>query len=531
MDCTFSSLSYRDTGYFSAIVEAYVSNDNRLSAFFRYPPSLEGVAAAIEQRKQQPVNRKLLVAALRQQYQGLDISGKVDVNLDLLLRDNTFTVCTAHQPAIFTGNLFFIYKIVHAIRLAEKLRDAFPDNHFVPVFFMGSEDADLDELGHIFLNAEKITWDTPQKGAIGRMNTRGLDKIIARVEGELLVHPFGSGLVTLLKDCYLNSPDIQTATLKLVHRLFTDYGLLVLIPDQQDLKRQLIPVFEEELLQQTSSAIVTRTATRMAADFKVQAQPREINLFYLHNDLRERIVRAGNEWKVVNTDLSFDKEGIVRELHQHPERFSPNVILRGILQETILPDVAFIGGGGELAYWMELRDLFEHHRVPYPVLVVRNSFLILRRRWKELAQKLRLSIPDIFTDERLLLNRLVKENSGKQLHLDNEAAQLLQVYNQILSVAGQVDVTLKGHVEALRARAVGPLEALTKKMLKAEKRKFSDMSRQLSVLKNELFPNNNLQERVENFMPYYALWGRAFIDMIYEHSFGLEQRFGILETP
>jgi bacillithiol biosynthesis cysteine-adding enzyme BshC len=528
MDCTFSDLTYGDTGYFSNIVTSYVNSDERLRPFIQYPVSFDSIADAIEKRKQLPADRKVLVSELRKQYTELDVIGKVADNIDLLLKENTFTVCTAHQPAIFTGNLFFIYKILHAIRLAEKLQYQFPENNFVPVFYMGSEDADLDELGNISMNGEKILWDTRQQGAIGRMQPKGLEKIIERIEGQLVIYSHGKELIHLLKECYLGSSDIQTATLKLIHLLFAEFGLLVLIPDNANLKKQVVDVFEDELLNQTSAGIVSRTVEKIAKEFKVQAHPRDINLFYLKDDTRERIERVGEEWKVVNTNITFNKENVLRELHEHPERFSPNVILRGILQETILPNIAFIGGGGELAYWMELKELFEHYKVSYPMLVVRNSFIVIEQKWKDKLDKLHLTIIDIFKNDQSLLNELVKRDTFKQLSLEKEIKQISEYYSHLKSVAENADHTLGAHVSALRARTIKPLEALAKKMLRAEKRKFKDHASQITSMRKALFPNNGLQERVDNFMPFYAKWGKDFIKMIHDHSYSLEQKFGVL---
>ena len=162
-------------------------------------------------------------------------------NIDLLSRDNTFTVCTAHQPAIFTGVLYFIYKILHTIRLAAWLKAEYPECNFVPVFWMGSEDADLDELGHIWLGGDTLTWDTRQTGAVGRMKTKGLDKLLYSIQGTLSVQPFGPQLIAMLKECYLESPDIQTATFRLLHRLFGESGLIVLIADTAQLKKLMLP--------------------------------------------------------------------------------------------------------------------------------------------------------------------------------------------------------------------------------------------------------------------------------------------------
>lgn len=528
MDCISTQLSYGDTGFFSPLANAYVNQDKNLRSFYKHPVSVEGIAAAINERKKIGNDRQLLVNELTNQYKSLEPATKVNENIELLSKENTFTVCTAHQPAIFTGSLFFVHKILHAVKLAEDLTAKNPGNNFVPVFYMGCEDADLDELGNIFLDGEKINWETNQSGAIGRMKTKGLEKIINRVEGELIVQPHGKELIEMLKECYLNSPDIQTATFRLLHKLFGEYGLIVLIPDNPNFKRKMIPVFEDELFNHQSSAIVEKTIEELSKNFKAQAQPREINLFYLNNNIRERIERLGNEWKVVNTDISFDADSLKKELNEHPERFSPNVILRGLFQETILPNIVFIGGGGEIAYWLELKGVFNNYNVPYPVLVLRNSFLIIEKKWKEKIDKLHIPVPGIFKDERTLMNELVKRESENQLTLAGEITNFTSYYDRLKTVAGQVDDTLTVHVAALQTRAIKPLQELEKKLLRAERRKYEVEKRQISAVKKALFPNNSLQERVDNFMPYYAKWGKDFIKTIYVHSLTLEQQFIVI---
>jgi bacillithiol synthase len=528
MDCTFTQLSYEETGFFSNVATDYVNGDQKLKPFYTHNVSDEGIAAAIAERKKFPTDRKLLVSELKNQYKHVSSDARVEKNIELLARENTFTVCTAHQPAIFTGNLFFIYKILHAIKLAAHLSTKFPENKFVPVFYMGCEDADLDELGTIYIDGEKITWNTKQSGAIGRMNPKGLEEIINRIEGEFSVLDHGKKLVKLLRDSYQGSADIQTATFKLIHSLFGEYGLVVLIPDNPAFKNKMIPVFEDELFNHSSSTIVEKTIDALSENYKVQAQPREINLFYLQDSIRERIEHVGEEWQIVNTEIKFTRDQLRRELAEHPERFSPNVILRGLFQETLLPDVAFIGGGGEVAYWLELKEVFNHFKVPYPVIVLRNSFLIIESKWKEKLEKLRISVAGLFREEVELLNDLVKRESDKQLTLEGEIHHFSSYYDRLKTVAGQVDDTLTIHVAALQTRAIKPLQELEKKLLRAEKRKFEIEKRQLSAVKNGLFPNNSLQERIDNFMPYYAKWGDDFIRTIYENSLTLEQRFGVI---
>jgi bacillithiol biosynthesis cysteine-adding enzyme BshC len=530
MDCNSTNVAYENTGYFSKLITDYLNQVPFLQSFYQHPVSVEGIRAAIAARQQTPLDRTLLTTALQQQYAGIQISALVRENIEKLALPNTFTFTTAHQPAIFTGHLYFVYKILHVIKLADRFKKELPALHFVPVFWMGSEDADLDELGHIYLGEDKLTWNTTQQGAVGRMHTKGLDTVIHRIEGELSVQPHGKELVQLLKACYLNSPDIQTATFKLLNALFAEFGLIVIIPDRADLKRVMQPVFEDDLFQQTPSSIVEKTIERLSENYKVQANPRAVNLFYLKDDIRELIEIRNGKYEIRNTDISFNEEEIRKELHEHPERFSPNVILRGLYQETVLPNIAFVGGGGETAYWMELKDLFDHYQVPFPMLILRNSFMVVEKKWQEKIDKLGFTVTDFFKSEQDLLTALVSRHKNGELKLKHELEAANNLYQLLKDKAAAVDRSLLQHVEALQARSLKPLQELEKKLLRAEKKKYEAELRHIQAIRSGLFPHNGLQERIENFMPYYAKWGADFLHTLYKGSLTLEQEFTILSA-
>ena len=524
-------MPYRQTGAFSKIVLDYIDQAAGLRPFFNHPPSLQGIRDAIEERKKFPFDRAALVGALRKQYDALTLHDKEAEHLEKLASPNTFTVVTAHQCNLFTGPLYVIYKILHAIRLSAYLKESFAEYDFVPVFFMGSEDADFAELNHIYLEDQKLQWETDQEGAVGRMQVDAqLLKLISQLEGRLNVLPHGKSICALLQEAYRKGRSIQEASLHFLHEVFGSYGLLALMPDNPAFKKQLLPVFEAELLRQESSAIVEDTSARLgSAGYGTQAQPREINLFYLDEGTRERIERSGeDQWKVVNREVSFSKDELLAELRDHPERFSPNVILRGIYQETILPNIAFVGGGGEIAYWLQLKDLFAHHKVPYPVLVLRNSYLIADASSRERLAKLGLSAEDLFLGEDKLVERLALQAGGAALRLNGSLPDVEKLYEGFKKQAIAIDPTLEKHVDALRAQSLEKLMTLEKKMLRAEKRKFSDQRRQIRKLLEKLFPSGELQERHQNFLLFYAKWGRAFLDALLENAGAMEQEFCVL---
>lgn len=521
-------IPYSQTNAFSKVVLDYLEGNKDMASFYSFPPSLEGIKNAVAAKKEHSVNRPLLVNVLEKQYSTVPHSEAVQNNIQSLLQKETFTVCTAHQPNLFTGPLYFIYKILHAIKLAHYLNVQIPEQHFVPVFYMGCEDADLAELNHFTANGKKYEWRTNQTGAVGRMKIdKALIALVNELEQQVGVDPFGKEWIGLLKNFFTEGKDIQTATFELVHQLFEKFGLVVLIPDNYLLKSAVVPVFEEEIFKQTSSSIVEATSARLNKNYNVQAHPREINLFYLKDAIRERIILEKNHYLVNNTPYRFTKEELKKELEQYPDRFSPNVILRGVYQETVLPNVAFIGGGGELAYWLQLKDLFQHLKVPFPVLILRNSFLILEKESQALIQKLNLTPAQLFDNETRILDAIV-EREGKKPKLNGELNKLEEIYAEVGKVASLADPTLQQHVLALKRRTLQQLQNLEKKMNKAERKKHEATRRQIAKLKARLFPGNSLQERVENIGVYYAKWSTAIIDELYLHSLPLEQQFILL---
>lgn len=522
-------IPYQQTGAFTKIVLDYLEGAATLSPFYEEHPTIDGIKELIARKQKQSIDRTLLVATLNEQYKELVVDEKVNSNITLLAKETTFTVCTAHQPNLFTGPLYFIYKILHAIKLAGELKKQLPEYDFVPVYYMGSEDADLAELNHFTVEGKKYEWATSQTGAVGRMLVdNSLLSLLATLEGQLSIYPYGKEWIDTLRNCFKEGNTIQQATLKLLHSLFSSYGLIVLIADQPLLKISMKQVFEDDLFLHAPSQIVSNTGGKLSEHYNEQAHARDINLFYLQNSIRERIESSGDKFIVHNTDIVFTASELKEELSVHPERFSPNVILRGLYQESILPNIAFIGGGGEIAYWLQLKDLFKHFNVPFPVLVLRNSFLVLEKSWQQKIEKLGLTLETIFQPNEVILNSLVKQHSVHDLALNGKLESASALYDSIYDQAQNIDPTLAQHVAAIKKQALHRLQELEKKMLRAEKRKFNEQKLKIETIKNKLFPKNSLQERVDNIGYYYSRWGHEFIEALYEHSLGLEQEFTVL---
>ncbi len=530
IDCTY--IPYTDTGNFSSLIEDYLNNATSLHEFFQFQPNEDGIAQAIEKRKLHPVNRQLLKNVVTLQYQHIGKHDKVIANIDRLSDENTFTICTAHQPNILTGYLYFIYKIVHAIKLADELNNKYPDKHFVPVYYMGSEDNDLNELGTFRYNDQKFVWDANgQKGAVGRMKTQSLKPLLNELFK--ILGPPGDTTEELKEElikAYLHHDTVADATLYLVNELFGRYGLIVLNPDNALLKQAFVPVMYDDLLNHNAFALVSENIESLEEQYKVQAYPRMINLFYLQDGLRERIEKRGGKWCVLNTEIEWDETTLLHELNSHPERFSPNVILRGIFQETILPNVAFIGGGAEVAYWLELKSTFDNYNTFFPAILLRQSVQWLNTQHRQLRTQLGFSIGDLFKKDNALVRQYIRTNSNNDWQTEAEVNTINNVMLQLQQKATSLDSTLHDSVAAVSTKIKHLLDTLEKKMLRAEKRRMHTQLERINRLKQSAFPGNGLQERYENFITYYTLMGNNFIDTLYNTIDPLKNQFLVIEA-
>lgn len=532
MSYKYCHIPYAATNSFSQLVTDYLGAHPSLKQFYTFTPNKDGIEQAIESKSKMITDRQRLVSSLQSQYQDLNTTSLVQANIKSLLRQNTFTITTAHQPNLMTGYLYFIYKILHAIKLAEDLNGQYPEKHFVPVYYMGSEDNDLEELGVFRFRGEKHRWDgAGQQGAVGRMHTATLKPLLQQVFK--LFGPPGKNcddLIETLNAAYLKHATIGTATKFLVNELFGQYGLVIVDPDDRELKKDFIPVMEDDLLNHTTHKIVSEQSERLAQQYKTQAFPRPINLFYLEDGSRERIESHGDDnWVVLNTGKTFTKAALLEELHTCPEKFSPNVILRGLFQSTILPDVAFIGGGAEVAYWLQLKTIFSHYNVFYPVIILRQSVQWMHESQTKLRHQCNLSITDVFKPTLQLENEYVTTHAGDEWQTIREMDAVARIMSELEQKATHIDATLAGAAKSAIAKIQQQLATLQKKMLRAEKRKMTVGLQRIQHLKASLFPNGSLQERTENFAEYYLEIGPEFFDIIKNGIDPLGNMFLVIE--
>lgn len=526
-----SYIDYSETNSFSPAIIRYLENDPNLDQFRAFAPTIDGFSKLIAAKKD-VCNRQVLVDVLKSQYQRVNglVSDAVNQNINLLSNKNTFTVTTGHQLNLFTGPLYFIFKIVNAINLAKELKSQFPQHEFVPVYWMATEDHDFAEINHTYIAGKKVSWDTEASGATGRMTITAFEKTIRDYTGTLGISDEAKALATLITNAYQQGSTLADATRSFVNSLFSNYGLVIIDADDAQLKREFSPIITDDIINQHSYKNISETSKKLH-DLGIESQvnPREINFFYLQDGLRERIVFENDVYEVLNTEIRFSADELKNEIESHPERFSPNVVMRPLYQEVILPNIAYIGGGAEIVYWLQLKQNFDHYNIDFPVLLLRNSAMITSKNLVSKLSRLDLGFPDIFKDTESLRKEWVFDHTAHKLDLDDEWKDISAVFDRIKTRTSKIDPTLSPSSEAVKARLHKAFNNLETKLIKAEKRNFADALSQIESIKTKLFPKGGLQERTENFGLFYVRYGEDFISMLVEYLKPLDQKFTILE--
>lgn len=517
------SLPFRNTGYFSSLISDLVEQHPRLSSFVSRFPSIDNFLDQIEEKEAcySIETRKTLSSNLKDQYAPIKDNKVALSQIELLKEKNTFTVTTGHQLNLMTGPLYFIYKIISTINLCNQLKKKYPTYNFIPIYWMASEDHDFDEISFFHFQGKKIKWNVNENGAVGRLSLESLQSVLDVFEQNLGSNANAKQLRLMISNSYRSSNTLAEATFKLVHQLFGQTGLLVLEPDTPSLKSLLIPFILNELTKYECETCVNKSIDELKEkydeSFKPQVNPREINLFYLTKNTRERIVQTPDGFSTVDTNKQFTREEMIKEVEIHPERFSPNVLMRPLYQETILPNLAYVGGGGEIAYWLELKNYFTSQRVPFPLLFVRNSVMLIPSKSAKKIQKLQLDVVDLFMKRNALINKKIRQISNIDLDLQDFKKQLEVQFATLTSLVEETDASFKGALEAQKVKQFKGIDNLEKRLLKAQKKKLVDHVSRLTILHETLFPGESLQERKANFFDFYLEYGEKLIPLIQEN--------------
>lgn len=486
----------------SSATRAFVLADERMVALTGQNHPYFSADRAIAAKNDFPADARMCLSKhLNAQYERLigtaETHESVVSNINALENPDTYTVSTGQQLHLFLGPAFVLYKIMAVIRMTEDLKLKHPDKHFVPVYWLASEDHDIDEIRDTVVFGRNFRWNTDQTGACGRFHVREVAGLIEQIRTELSLNENNKALLNAFEVIYSTSETLADASIRLVNHLFGQYGLICLDADHSEFKSSIIPFIKKDVLDNANIEPFTAMSDLMAQNgYSTQLSGRDINFFYLQPGQRNRIVNENGVYKVQNTEISFSNSEMAEDIERHPERFSPNAMLRPLYQESILPNVAYIGGNAEVNYWLQISNVFKVNNINPPNLCLRPSVWIIPHKTGTWLNKSAIDP----------LKMLITANSENLLGFLNPGAEgieaLLADFTKLKKEAQ--DIAAQSNNKELHALAEAGkhyeklLKSLNKHVIQTEKDKLQDKYQKLEEIYRIYFNIKEMQERKLN---------------------------------
>lgn len=471
-----------------------------------------------------PETRKKLVETWHKQVASFASESQLE-NLELLKSENTFTVTTGHQLTLFGGPLYLVYKVLHVVRLAEAFNASQQEFKAVPVFWMASEDHDFDEVKSTHLFNQKLSWESAQTGPVGRFGMDDFQEVHETFKA------FFDGKENEISDLIAVSEKADYASYlqEFLSKLFADFGVLVLQPDSRDLKREFVPVILREIAAPSAHQAVLKTNKAIeAAGYKPQAQARDCNLFYLKAGERLRIEPVANGLAI--DGKVFSEAELAKRVQEEPENFSPNVILRPVYQETILPNLVYVGGGGEMAYWIQLKGVFEVHQTLFPLIQQRISIQLQDGTMKKRLDKLNWPVERFFQPKDALKKLFLAENEGDDLNLSALFESFNTLRAEMIDKAKSIEATLESFAEAEAVRMKKQLESFEQRLVKQLKQRHEQTLQSIDFISERVIPENSLQERHFHWLQFAPSGEyKHLLQTIYQHTDPFETELVVID--
>ena len=528
----FSEIKYNDTNQFSKLFVDYTEQKDNLKKLISEYPKIENFKKQIKVKSESFDHsiRPIIKTVIKNQYKGISLNNIQKKNLNLILNKNTFTVTTGHQLNIFTGPLYFIYKIFSTINLTEILKKKYPKYDFVPMYWMATEDHDFAEINNFYCFDRVFNWDSNQSGCVGDFNTDSINNTIEELDIEISNFKSYSNIISIIKNSYVNSNNLSDATRKFVNELFKEYGLLIIDPNNKHLKSNFSKITKSELIENliyNNSKEYTSFIKELG--YKVQVNPRDINLFYIENGKRVRIVKWKNGFITNDKVNSWTEKEIIEEIKSSPERFSPNVLLRPLYQEFILPNLCYVGGPSEICYWLQLKSVFDASNISYPLLLNRNSALLISEKQSSFLKKNKLDVKDLLMKKNELEKKLVKTYSKIKFDFLPLENALNDQFSKLRKIAEKTDKSFIGSLHAQEKKQIKGLQNLKKRLLKAEKKYHYEKINKIIEFQKSFFPSGIFQERIVNFIEFCKEDRSSFLKKLKENLNPLNNKFTVIE--
>lgn len=500
------SIDAQKTGLFNELVLAYLSKEEKLTPFISAWPDIEGYQKMISERKRYPIDRTLISEVFRSQYQNIELTSLESEHIGLLKDENTFTVTTGQQTHAFLGPLYVWWKALTTIGICRFLKTQFQEYQFVPVFWMATEDHDFEEINHLNVFGKRFEWNKSEtgNGPVGRIDTTELLKMFAEIESLFESEEAWRPLGETLRKAYGPGITLAAATRSILHDLLGDQGLLVLDPDDVRLKKAFIPIIKKELKeQQTEKDVLASIYALKELGYPTQVNPREINLFFFDGVDRKRLVKVNNVYYLNGGSELFTLAELDTFVDKNYFAFSGNVVLRPIYQELILPNLAYVGGPGELSYWLEYRKMFQNLNVFYPILENRKSFFVMKQSQNTWLGKNRIPVSQLWNSEQELLAYLMELSGNQLVTLKEELLAIEGIKQKVIHNVKQVSGFQFRPVNQLFSNLEKELVKVEKEIHNLQKNQIETMLNKALTIKKTWVNNSFVQERNEPILAYW----------------------------
>jgi bacillithiol biosynthesis cysteine-adding enzyme BshC len=475
----------------------FVYHQEKLKDFIGLPFSIENFKSQIEFKQKLYTNetRMTLTKVLEKRYSHVKNNGSALDQIKHLKNSNAYTVTTGHQLCILGGPLYFFLKIIHVIKLSERLNEHYPNQHFIPVFWMASEDHDHAEMDHLNLFNKTFKWNHEQEGPVGRFTTKNLSSLFEEIS--ILFKDDQLKELQQIFDSF-QGKTYGEAFMNWLHGLFSEKGLLIIDGDQSELKQSFAPLMEKELTHEFSNQEIQAVNQKLTHQKrKIQLHSREINLFYIDENERKRIVKEGDDYEIGLQKMNL--QNTIKHLNEHPEKFSPNAALRPLYQEHLLPNLCYVGGMAEMHYWSQLKGVFIESDVPFPLIQMRSNLLWIKEAWSKKMKKAKLTEHDLFQDIDALKKSFVEEEDLYPIQQDKLNSGLSEIESSLRSSITnhkELDQWMGSELKKIEKS----LDQVKNRINREKKKSFDIELSRVEKIKEALFPNKGLQERHVNIL-------------------------------
>ena len=516
---TQTSIPYTGMKGLSRLFLTYMEEYSRLAQYYagdwRKDSSYRKVANKLTDH---PIDRRALVSVLEEQNSTWDNEGPASK----LREADALAVVTGQQVGIFGGPLYTLYKALTAIRLSERMSSLLA-RPVVPVFWLEGGDHDLDEVRQVHLTRKQIWYQghtPPETGNLGSVGPLSFNAAIDSMRREIIAQlpptEFRDDVLSTYYAAYHQGKTFTDAFAHTLRALLGKNAIVFMNPEDIRLKELAAPLLRRELKDFSSThAALKKTSDLLEENYHAQVHVRPGNVFLLHEGKRQALYpeKDGHRPQFAeHTRIPFDK---IDEIP--PNRLSPNVVMRPLVQDTLLPTVAYVAGPGEIAYFAQLKPLYAWAKRPMPIIFPRASLTVIEPRVAKLMKRHDLTLDELSGDIPGLMRRRVLDGSEIAHAFEKAYISLNQCSDQLRPVVNGVDVTLRPSVDATQAQWRKDLLKLQQRTERAEKRRHQQLQAQIEYCKEALYPNGNFQERIVPALYYLAKYGERFLDQVYEN--------------